>query len=596
MLASVSRWLFPALLYTCVLSVLTLVRWATRAAISPSIVLTAVALNGVMAFGVATGFELADRVRSSARRRWWLSVPLLVAGLALSWHIGSELVGAVSQLESVGYRQAIALALAGGVLLLLVGLRADAFGNRVLGLTVLCAGLLLLLAAQDQYRMQLREARYAGVSAAFLVLTGMLGVRAAERALRSGRAHGAALGSVLAPLCVFVVLSLFTSEFAARRLYFAGLFPGRFIFALYYPEFAWRTARATTRQAQAPAETFYTAAPSRALADELIADEIVVLAVVDAARYDAFVEHVERPASKLHAAWEQSCHAGAAYAPASDTVGSLARMLLRPGTNELWPDVVRAAGVHASLTIDRLILDKLDRRLPSGLSRHFDVVAPLQREVAEELQLESVAASVEKLLRLGSGRQFVWAHLLEVHEWLEGAPDAGRETYDARMAKSADELAEIVALLQREQRRATLIVSADHGEGIDHFSTRTHGQFLYEPLVRTPLMIWSNTSECPARLRALADKPPLTTLALGRLVLDQLGIASDAGLPTVSQLASAPIVMHGGIQDAVIRWPHKLIVSPWFMELFDLSSDPHEQRNLIDERAELASELRALLR
>lgn len=49
------------------------------------------------------------------------------------------------------------------------------------------------------------------------------------------------------------------------------------------------------------------------------------------------------------------------------------------------------------------------------------------------------------------------------------------------------------------------------------------------------------------------------------------------------------------MQDAIVRWPHKLIVSPWFTELYDLRVDPHEQHDLSDDARPIVRELRDLL-
>jgi hypothetical protein len=49
--------------------------------------------------------------------------------------------------------------------------------------------------------------------------------------------------------------------------------------------------------------------------------------------------------------------------------------------------------------------------------------------------------------------------------------------------------------------------------------------------------------------------------------------------------------MAAGFQTGVIAWPHKLIVSPWFEELYDLSQDPSETVNLATSSPEIVQRL-----
>jgi hypothetical protein len=61
------------------------------------------------------------------------------------------------------------------------------------------------------------------------------------------------------------------------------------------------------------------------------------------------------------------------------------------------------------------------------------------------------------------------------------------------------------------------------------------------------------------------------------------------------ELARAPAILTGYIQDGVIRWPYKMIVSPWFTELFNIEADPSEQHDLVNSDRRTVAELTALL-
>jgi hypothetical protein len=601
---AVSRWSIAALFYSAWLVVLCAFQWAERASLSADILLGIVVLNATMAFGLAALLEIAQWLRArSAVTRNWCNAACVVAGGAFSWAVGLELVGGVSFMQGVGYQHALAAVLATGLLVVLNTLRANAFGGKLLNLALSLLFLFGFTWLQHRYRMQMREARYAGVSAAFLLLTGLLALRIVERWIAM-RPNPRTFASVLLPLGLFASLSNFVSESATKRLYFAGLFPGRFVFAMHLPELVTRSKRLDPAVAHAAwmpksvnASLEPLVEPNSKSSTREAGVELVVIMLMDAVRQDAFQHYVERTDARLHRAWKESCLSTVGYSPASDTVMTLDRMLLRPGTKaELWLESVRRAGVSTSVVLDSSIMNALDQRLSSGFSSHFGTAVRLRRTDEHPPQFESVSAAARKLIAGRRERQLVWAHFLEAHEWFTGTKSqSDREAYDEQVAHIGDEIAGLVDDIRASQRPATVVVLADHGEGVDHFATRTHGVFLYEPLVRVPLMVWTNGRPCSPTLRGLAAMPATNILVMGRMVLDELSIYSDPNLPTVAQIAAAPIILQSGIQDAVVRWPYKLIVSPWFSELFDLHSDPLEQHNLVKKDPGLAAKLGRML-
>jgi hypothetical protein len=320
------------------------------------------------------------------------------------------------------------------------------------------------------------------------------------------------------------------------------------------------------------------------------ASELLVIAVVDALRADELLAYVQQPGSRLGDALRPSCVASTLYASSSNTVGSLRKLFQRPGGHgEIWLDTLKRAGVKTSLVMDRLLAAKLGEQLPTVFSR-FERSVTVER--TPTAGLAPLFPALLPLLR-EPGQQLIWAHFFDVHEWAKDNPSATRRLYADRVAEVGGQISDILESVAATKRRATVVVIADHGEGLDHYSTRFHGEFAYEPLVRIPFMVWVTGHPCPAALSVVNGAVPSATL-LGRLFLDELGVPSSPELPTLRELALRPVMIQASLQDAVIRWPHKLIVSPWFVELFDVSVDPHEQHDLSDQSQTMVRELREL--
>lgn len=574
--------------------------WPVHVPITPKHIMGALSANAMMAFSLALACELAQRFRARFAdfgAAW--SFGLSAAALVFSWCVASELVHAVQRLAAIGFVHVMSLTLAAGCALALFGLRSNGYGLRSpLGPRFTwwsnVAVLALLLFVQRRYSMPLREAKFAAVSAAFLLLTGLIFLRVVER-LRSTPSDRRGLIALAGALAISVTGYVLSPEQTLRQLYFAGLFPGRVLFALHLPELlVQRTVRRTRQareldgaaQAKPPPEQ-----AARVLRDESRAD-VVVLLLVDALRADVFHHYLRASNSKLRDVYNESCVASSLYAPSSNTLGTLTKLLWQSsGDEDLWFDKARRGGVRLSLVVDQELASFLNRTLPDTVDSQFDHVKRVPR-VGDD-RAAPLGAAVEGLLST-PGPQLIWAHFFDVHEWDHDDPEAGLAHYYDRVDKVAEQIAGLITAIKRSDRKVSVVVTSDHGEGIDHFSTRHHGEYVYEPLVRVPFMLWTHGHTCPKHLGALSTGAASATL-LRRLTLDELGITSAERALSLEELAAQPVVIRASLQDAVIRWPHKLIVSPWFTQLFDLESDPDEQHDLSSDSQALVSDLRDLL-
>jgi arylsulfatase A-like enzyme len=136
--------------------------------------------------------------------------------------------------------------------------------------------------------------------------------------------------------------------------------------------------------------------------------------------------------------------------------------------------------------------------------------------------------------------------------------------------------------------RTVLIVAADHGEAFGQHDTQYHTSTLYEELIRVPLFIRAPVG--PAR----HVQQPVTLMDLGPTILDLYGLATPAtflGQSLVPLLRgedptlTRPIAAERIETRAFVIGDRKIVVDTekGLRQIFDLSKDPNETHNLVDE-------------
>lgn len=205
-------------------------------------------------------------------------------------------------------------------------------------------------------------------------------------------------------------------------------------------------------------------------------------------------------------------------------------------------------------------------------------------------------------------RVFVWAHYLEPHEPYDvhaggpGPTASDRERYDGEVRAVDDEIRRLYDEVQRRRPGALFIVAADHGEEFGEHGGRYHGTSLYDEQARVPLIFFDAASRpvlrpqrlyrpvglvdvAPTLLGLLDMEPPLRMR--GRDLAPWLLFA--AGEPP-----SAPVYSEIGRRKMVVLDDRKLVCdfAADACQLFDLSRDAGERRNLIDAEPAVAGRLR----
>jgi arylsulfatase A-like enzyme len=166
--------------------------------------------------------------------------------------------------------------------------------------------------------------------------------------------------------------------------------------------------------------------------------------------------------------------------------------------------------------------------------------------------------------------------------------------YDGGIAYTDAHIGQIVDWLKKRNLydNSLIVVTSDHGEAFGEKHLVLHGNSAYQNLLHVALMIKFPNSDHRGVVddpASLIDVAPTILSALGYAIpptVQGRNLLEPAGSRTIfSEAFPCPVVQspdcQGCMQRAIFRWPYKLIASSnGKRELFDLSSDPAEDRNL----------------
>ena len=209
-----------------------------------------------------------------------------------------------------------------------------------------------------------------------------------------------------------------------------------------------------------------------------------------------------------------------------------------------------------------------------------------------------------------SERRFAWVHLYDPHDPYEPpepyASQYRERPYDGEVAWSDELVGRLDTALGTAGMRdnTLLVVTSDHGEGLEEHGEAVHGFFIYETTLRVPFIargpgiapgtrvetIVRGVDVLPTLLDLL-DLTEATPAVSGRSLEPALGGVRMDDEPAFAE-SLTPLVHYGwsdlrALRDG--RWKYILAPRP---ELYDLDADPDEQRNLADREPARARALR----
>jgi arylsulfatase A-like enzyme/Tfp pilus assembly protein PilF len=274
----------------------------------------------------------------------------------------------------------------------------------------------------------------------------------------------------------------------------------------------------------------------------------------------------------------------------------------------------------------------LDRRF--GLSGGFDTYDDrVQRDPSGTASLDAerrgdiVADAALQWLEGGGGKPFfAWVHLYDPHAPYnppqEFLAKAGGNAYDGEVAFADAQVARLLGWLQTsgQAERTIVAITGDHGEGLGDHGELTHGMLAYDSTLRVPLIIArppgvvlppkggsheigeGGSRGFRLQVQGTTNDTNVSLADLAGTLLHAAGVPVPAGMregplaDSREAYAETQYPRTAGWHDlaalAFDRW--KLVLSSE-AELYDVTADPGETRNLASQKPALVEGARKRL-
>ena len=270
-------------------------------------------------------------------------------------------------------------------------------------------------------------------------------------------------------------------------------------------------------------------------------------------------------------------------------------------------EVLSRHGYDTAAFVSSFVLDG-DFGLAQGFDHYDDDVGPKSREglYAERRADETTDRAIAWLARRRDRPAFAWVHYYDPHVLYDAPPpfsDRSESPYDAEIAFVDHQLGRLLASLESGARDWLVVVTADHGEALGEAGEWTHGYLVQEATIKIPLILHApGALDGGFRVDTRASQVDLVPT-----IASLLGVAAPPALDGVD-LTRSPDPKRSILAEAVegqanYGWapltafyegPYKYVDGPQ-PQLFDLSHDPLERSNLVEERPGDVTRLRRRL-
>lgn len=274
-------------------------------------------------------------------------------------------------------------------------------------------------------------------------------------------------------------------------------------------------------------------------------------------------------------------------------------------------EILQARGFRTGAFVGSIVLGP-ERGVRQGFEQ-YQGVAETGGQGPESLQRRADAVvdnAVQWIDSVKGDPFFLWAHLYDAHRPYNPpepyASTYGHNLYVGEIAFADSQIGRLLEALEQRSllERTIVVVAGDHGESLGDHGERDHGVFIYEEVLRVPLLIRA-PSLLPNRVGAIARLTDVLPTVLELLNIPSpavdgvslrdlmTGRRNDLDLEAYSE-SLYPERLGWSPLRALRDDRFKLIDAPR-PELYDLDQDPFERHNIYGERPATAQAMSARL-
>jgi arylsulfatase A-like enzyme/Flp pilus assembly protein TadD len=246
---------------------------------------------------------------------------------------------------------------------------------------------------------------------------------------------------------------------------------------------------------------------------------------------------------------------------------------------------------------------------------HFDF-SRLEESNLDEMERPGSVVADETLDWLGRNYRkkfFLWMHLYDPHyPYRPPAPyneEYASHPYDGEIAFADAQVGRLLRFLKAKNlyENTLIVLAGDHGESLGEHGEKTHGFFIYNATLHVPLIFRLPENQGPKLVSALASLADVMPTVLGILKLQVPRQVQGQSLLSLlrgkTQEEPRSLYSESFLPRLHFNWSelrglqtanYHFIDAPK-PELYDLSKDPGETRNLFPQKRAVAEEIRVKL-
>jgi choline-sulfatase len=278
-------------------------------------------------------------------------------------------------------------------------------------------------------------------------------------------------------------------------------------------------------------------------------------------------------------------------------------------THTTLAETLRARQFRTAAFVGSVVLSP-ERGLHQGFEQYQGVAADSAMPARQRRADAVMNDAIRWLDTAGDSRFFLWTHLFDAHRPYDPPEpyrsEYGHNLYVGEIAFADSQIGRLLTALEERGLldRTVIIVAGDHGEALGDHGERDHGIFIYEESIRVPLIV-----RAPGLRPTRIDETVRLTDVMPT-VLDML----DVELPLVDGVSLVDM-MNGRRRNLNLEayseslYPERFGWAPLralrdgrfkFIdaprpELYDLSADSVEEKNIYDARRAVAEKMAARL-